>query len=150
MDTNDDERPKGELVYPDDILGVAYVKKRLLVTEGTHWDYRVTTAFTDRSARRLITQMPEGQQLTFADPYSKGKGSICVRRDKNRYYSQPLKKGARPIWTPIGLNELLELFFASPLVAKPDGENAAFSLSAIPAERAREHLDGSRDIWRKK
>jgi hypothetical protein len=126
--------------YPLGISGIRFLKKRDLPPVSTCWDFQTGAAFPIDSARRLFGDLPEDYQISFFDPeHGDAECWIKVRRSGARYFVQKLRHGVFPPWAEQSLSSVLASFISSPLVRKPAGSFASFTVSSIPEHQRNEH-----------
>jgi hypothetical protein len=126
--------------YPSSINGFRFLKQRELPPVSTCWDFQTTEASSTDSIRRLFADLPEDCQLSYFDPEHGGEEAwLFVRRVGQRYFVMRVRRGSSP-WIEKSLESVLGSFTASPLVQKPAGSFASFTVSSIPDHQRFDHI----------
>jgi hypothetical protein len=131
--------PKGD--YPSRIEGLRFLARRELPPVSTCWDFQTTPTFPLDAARRLLRDLPEDCEISFFDPEAVQKETwIFVRRVGDRYFVRTVRQGRFPPWGEQSLERILVFFTSSPLVQKPAGSFASFTVSSIPSHQGYDHI----------
>ena len=132
--------PKGD--YPSAISGFRFLQERELAPVSTCWDFQTVNVFPSDSARRLLEDLPEDCQISFFDPIEHDEEAwIFVRRVGQQYFAQEVRRGSPRLWVEQPFERVLASFTASPLVQKPTGSFASFTVSSIPDHQRYEHIE---------
>jgi len=132
--------PKGD--YPSSISGFRFLQQRELPPVATCWDFQTTEASPPDSARLLLADLPEDCELSYFDPeYGQEEAWLFVRRAGRRYFVKRVRRGSSP-WAEQPVESVLASFAASPLVQKPAGSFASFTVSSIPDHQRYDHING--------
>jgi len=126
--------------YASDIRGFRFL-------EGDPcYQYQATEDFSEESAMRLLSELPEHCQISFFDPDAKTEESwVFVRRVGRAFRVQYVGRGFSR-WKAASLREVVALFAASPLVKKPSQQFDSFRVELIPEHQRYEHT--RRPWWR--
>ena len=129
--------------YPSAISGFRFLQQRELSPVSTCWDFQTANVFPSDSAWRLLEALPEDCQISFFDPLAHDEEAwIFVRRVGQQYFAQEVRRGASRLWIEQPVESVLASFRASPLVQKPAGSFASFTLSSIPDHQRYDHITG--------
>jgi len=132
--------PKGD--YAAAVRGVRFLRQRELPPVSTCLDFQTTEEFPIDSARNLLEELPEDWQISFIDPEAQIEEAwIFVRRVGQRFFAQKMSRASSRLCGEQSLEKMLTSFAASPLVRKPAGSFASFTVSSIPDHQRFERLD---------
>jgi hypothetical protein len=130
-----------EVPYPSKIAGFRFLQQRDLPPVATCWDFQTTEALPVESARQLLRNLPEDWELSYFDPEAGDEeGWIFVRRLANRFLIKRVRRGFSP-WAEQSFERVLTSFASSPLVQKPAGSFASFTVSRIPDHQRYKHIN---------
>ncbi len=116
--------------YATEIEGVRLMKRRELQPVATSWDYQIAPEFTRNAAQRLFEELPDDCEIVCFDPEEPTEERYIFVRCRSGLFE--IRRGGHgwiSDWKEDSLERIVDLFSASPLVAKPHPDFESFTVS---------------------
>jgi hypothetical protein len=116
--------------YATAIEGVHFKKRREIPPVATSWDYQIAPEFTRAAARRLFEELPSDCEIVCFDPEEPTEERyVFFRRQRGRFEIRKGGHGWLSDWKEELLDRIVDLFSASPFVAKPHPDFESFTVT---------------------
>jgi hypothetical protein len=130
--------------YASSIPGCLLLREKTLPLGNRDWEFKITSGFSPESARRLLSELPEGCQLHYPEPdrfEPSGEWYVFIRRHDGRFFSHAVTHGRDLPWSEAPLEVVLQAFVSSRLIREPtDSPFPSFTISSMIVEDRYTHL----------